>query len=89
MIENGSIDRIIIQESIDQKGFNRIKNTISNDKLFLAIMQMEDNDSDFSHGDALNFYLGVEENENDYVDMYTYSKIVRLLLIYHDIYGYN
>ena len=52
-------------------------------------MQMEDNNSDFTHGDSLNYYLGSDKTENDYVDMYTYSRIIRLLLIYHDKYGYN
>ena len=88
LINNGSNDRIVIQKSIDSKGFASIKDSIANDKLYLAVMQMEDNDSSFTHGDALNYYLGKYE-EDEYVDMYTYSRIIRLLLIYHDINGYN
>ncbi|MGM9877519.1 MAG: DUF3810 family protein [Bacilli bacterium] len=96
LIDNESYDVVIVTGKIDKERFNKIKDIIGNDSLFMAVYQnnYEYEISDKEKNEPIKFFL--EPIERDYKTIsnskvlkeFTYERVTRLLLEYHDKYGY-
>ncbi|MDD6272738.1 MAG: DUF3810 family protein [bacterium] len=96
LIDNESYDVVMISGKIDEERFNNIKDVIDNDSLFMSVYQKnyEYEISDKQKNEPVKFFL--EPIEKDYKTIsnskvlkeFTYERVTRLLLEYHDKYGY-
>lgn len=96
LIDSESYDTIIVSGKLDEKKFNKIKKFIEDDDIFLSIYQnnYEQEISEVQQKNPKRFFL--EPIEKDYktisrnkiVREFTYERVARLLLEYHEKYGY-
>lgn len=99
MIDNKSDDAIYIDGDLTKKKFNIIKEAFKNDKLYMSIYQInyEEETSDELKKNPTKYYLAPFKKDYDNIinsfskitNDYTYERVVRLILEYHEEYGYN
>ena len=99
LIDNKSEEAIYIDGHLTKKKFDTIKDAFKNDKLYMSIYQInyEEETSDELKEDPIKYYLSPFKKDydniinsfSDITNDYTYERVVRLLLEYHEQYDYN